>query len=158
MVDILKEVGWKRDLVNDWFEKHGDLFMEWLEDAMMVASRPIKDLLTQVGNERAMGADGFQYWKELARTHGVISAEKTETELSVGALTRGLDKLTPAELSQRANAMLSQARTLEHSDNASLAGAVDDERPRGDSDGAGALQVRPVALPDASRDDRECEE
>ncbi len=150
-LEILKEVGWKQELVNEWMDKFGDPFIEWYQDALVIASKPIKDLLTQVGNEKAM--TDFAYWKELARTHGVISAEKTETELSVGALTRNLDKLSPDELQRRANAMLSQARTLEHSTDVDLAGTPDDEGQGSGGDGAGPSEGGPVAVPNAPRSD-----
>lgn len=147
--EILKEVGWKQDLVNEWLDKFGEEFVEWYQDALHIASKPIKDLLTQVGNEKAMS--DFQYWKELARTHGVISAEKTETELSVGALTRNLDKLSQEELNARANAMLSQARTLEHTPDVDMAGTPNDEGSRSGSNGASPSEERSMAVPDASR-------
>ena len=53
-------------------------FDEWWENAKELALAPIKDVLEMVGRAEA-AAGNFPFWKEMARTRGVISNEIIET-------------------------------------------------------------------------------
>lgn len=142
---LLRRLKWKSTLITDWKRWFDPGFSEWYADAIYAQGSPLRSLLEQIGRENAYKGD-YNFWRDLARTHGVISNETVEHKINIGQFTKGLENLSDAELEKRANSMLSASRGVENQGTIDLAGTIDIGGQAGDGDRVGEMQEKPVVL------------
>lgn len=72
-----------RKLPMRWRVKFGTYFTDWLEEAMEFESGDDAMVLERVGMMQAAQPGNFQYWKEMAKTKGVIKEEVPKQALTI---------------------------------------------------------------------------
>lgn len=151
---IIQRLGLSEHTINGWTTKYGEHFTEWLHDALETFSQPIQNSLAGVGYLEAMrgGSQGFPYWKELARTYGVIKNEAIDVNI-VDQKIRKLNDLTPEQLEIERNALLASLREMEDDGGPPLAEATEGRQPGSPGGGDRQLPKGPVGVDDAVGDD-----
>lgn len=151
---ILQRVGLSEAMINSWTHQYGEHFTEWLHDALETFAQPIQNSLAGVGYLEAMrgGPQGFPYWKELARTYGVIKNEAIDVNI-VSDKARKLNDLTPEQLEQERSALLASLREMEDEGGSGMAQATEERQPGSTGHGDSPRQEGPVGLDNAMGDD-----
>ncbi len=146
--EVARSMGANESYVKYWANRYGEHFLDWYEIELERAISPIKALLHAVGIEKALEGD-FQYWKELSRTWGVISAEQVEQKISVSRAADQYDNLTEEQLIERQKKLIRQAQSLEHERTDDVAGESSVGGQGSSSNGSGDVQEGLLANIDA---------
>lgn len=110
---VARNLGMTESPVKYWNRNYKEHFIEWYQGELDRNKAPIKEMLLAVGKEMAMREDGFQYWRELSRSYGVISPEVIEQRVSIGRMVEKLDELSEEELTERQNKLLKKIQLLD---------------------------------------------
>lgn len=151
--DVCREAGLDPQCAEKWAERYGSHYLEWLEEFIeQTPSGKEAALLERVGMVQALEPGNFQYWRELARTHGVIKEEVREQKITIN--TDFSQILIAGEDFEDARRRILQK----------YRGVVDAREPRvvdvtrkreqaSPGDGTGDLQKEPLALDHALGED-----
>jgi hypothetical protein len=154
--DIATEAGISAKTFYEWRKKYSRHFLEWLEDA--VDSQHFGKeaaLLEQIGMMQAMQPGNYQYWRDMARKHGVIADEVKSQNITINTdfsiISLGGD------IEEKRRRLLSQVFGLANGGGTPLAGTPALEH-QGSHSGAGnrasSVSERPVEVLDPLGADR----
>lgn len=138
--ELLKELGISKGAIQRWMNEYDPHYSQWLYWFMENLRAPIRDALAGIGLDRAMRGE-YNFWKDMARTHGAISSDKQEIKLTVSRGVDELASLTPEQLEAE------QHRLIGELTGTSVAPPPEAEGPESSVLGTSPLQEGPVALP-----------
>lgn len=156
--EVCDKAGLDRELPARWEKKYGSYFTDWLTEAVDMDSGDDAAVLERVGMMQAAQPGNFQYWREMARTKGVIKDEQPKKGITLNTDFTVVLQNFGGDLAAAKDQLLRAARGLGESGGA---GVVESHRldhqphePQGAGNRAGAMQGRPVALADSLGADR----
>lgn len=120
--DILKKCGvsnaewnrWRNEYVLIEYDENKEpkgsknFFEEWLEDVLEIKEKEERELLRLIGMQKAVEGN-YNFWKDLSRTYGAISAEQVEHKHTILQVKIKADA-TPAELNELRQKLLASNR------------------------------------------------
>lgn len=89
--DVMRQLGMGPGRLKSWRETLNPHFEAWLCKAVENFSQNARETLFAIGVDRAFrdGPQAFNYWREVSKTVGAISADKIE----VHTVSKGVDEL-----------------------------------------------------------------
>lgn len=85
-------------------------FADWLDSALQIKSGEERQMLREVGMQKALAGE-YNYWKDMSRTYGAVSAEPIETQKK--AIPFNLPtNATPEQLIELRKKLLEQQRSV----------------------------------------------
>ncbi len=159
--EIFKELGSSKNLHKEWVKRYGKAYTDWLEEYMEGQTYRKSDLLEAVGMAQALQAGNYQYWRDMAKTHGVIRDEpKTSTTININTdFNQILSEGKSFEESRRE--LLARLRGVEYKGRPRVVDAVGVTVSGGDGsegDRASGVQEKPVAVDNSLGKDGGCSE
>ena len=147
--DICDQAGISRELPGSWRRKYKEYFTNWIEEAIDAGTSDDRKVLERVGMMQAVQAGNYQYWRDMARTKGVIKEPEQKPGLTVNTnFTQILVEVGGNFEAARAR-ILQAARGVEDGSIPGLAGPAHGGEHPGAGAGAGEVQDRPVVLANA---------
>lgn len=141
-----------------WRVKYHTYFTNWLEEAVDQDSGNDAAILERVGMVNALQGN-FSFWKEMARSKGVIKDEEPKRGITVNTDFRVIMMASNGDLDAVRNQLLQATRGVGHEGGSGVA-LPDSKRERASpGSGAGQMQAGPLALdnalgPDGGRPER----
>lgn len=147
--EILKSIGLSPSRLEVWRREYGKYFEEWLVKALENFNKDVRDVMFAVGVDRALKGE-YNYWKDISRTVGAISAEKVEIQATVHKGVDELAKLSPEALALEEEKLLAELIGIGSRENKEnpMVTATSGEEPSGSENRDSPLQAEPLALPD----------
>lgn len=136
-------------LPNRWEVKYGSYFRDWLEEAMDMEVEDEAEVLHAVGMMQAVRPGNFQYWREMARTKGVIKEEQPKIGLTLNTDFTVVMAAVGGDFNAARARILQDLRGVGDAGGSRVALPLEPGYAGGDpGPGAGTSQVqeRPVAL------------
>jgi hypothetical protein len=123
---VLLQLGFPRDQLSRWREKHNPHFDTWYEEWMenfTSGASSVRFALEAVGLKKAFGGD-FQFWKPFAIKHQVIKPDEQNINLIPSNLG-DYDNLSESEVDAMRNSLLQTVRGVEDQGGTQLPGEAD---------------------------------
>jgi len=139
MAEICRKAGVDPAMPGRWMAKYRDHYRNWLEEALDAHTDQDAEVLERVGMIQAVQGN-FQFWREMARTKGVIKEEQPKKGITVNTDFAQILVAVGGDFNAARAKLLSQARGLEHTDGPGLPSPA--ERRERDRPGAGAGSVQ----------------
>lgn len=156
--EVCIKAGIDEQLPMRWKVKYGTYFIDWLEEAIDQEGGDDAAVLERVGMMQAVQGGNFQYWREMARTKGVIKDELPKASLTINTDFTVIMQATGGNLDAARQQLLSAARGLAIPDGSRVVIpiVIGNEQGKHSGEGAGAspLQARPVEMANALGTDR----
>lgn len=74
----------KKSAPTEWYRKYGTHYKEWLDEALDTFGNDQEaKMLEAVGMMQALKAGNYQYWRDMARTKGVIKEEVKTQNITI---------------------------------------------------------------------------
>ncbi len=147
-------IGIHRRSIKRWKELYDrpkqdkNYFSDWLEeftDANTNVDEQKKAVLEAVGMINATQGN-FQFWREMARTQGVIKEEPKNTSITIN--TDFSQIAIGANFDEARRALLRSTQGVELPRTAPVAPVIEHQQPQGVGSGASGVQEEPVAVHD----------
>lgn len=152
--EVCAKAGLDPQLPNRWAVKYGSLYMDWLGEAMELETGDDALVLERFGMMQALQPGNFQYFREMAKTKGVIKDEAPKASLTLNTDFNVILLATGGDLNAARAQLLQAARGLAIPGGPAMAlPALGAERQPGSDQGAGNraghLQGGPLEVSDA---------
>lgn len=160
-LEIFNELGTKTNLHKQWVKRYGEHYQNWLEEFVDGQTYRKSELLEIVGMSQAIQPGNYQYWRDMAKTHGVIRDEpKTSTTINVNTDFSQVHNGTESFEDARRR-LLSELRGVDYKGGSRVVDAVGIPIPtgrEGEGDRACRMQEEPLAMANPLGEDRGCSE
>ena len=134
-----------------WASKYGSHFLSWLEEAVEHCGIDDARVLYRVGLAQAMQPGNYQYFRDFARTLGIIKEEVKAQNITINTDFSMILAACGGDLERARSELLQKARGVVIPGRPGLALSSDERQQGSDSsqgDRAGIMQVEPVAMDD----------
>lgn len=129
-----------------WKVKYGTYFIDWLEEACDQEVGDDAAVLERVGMIQAVQGGNFQYWREMARTKGVIKEEQPKAALTINTDFTVIMQATGGNLDAVRNQLLLAARGVVELQGSGVAAPDHGREHQGAGARARDVQARPVEM------------
>lgn len=149
-----------RELPGRWRVKYGSWFTGWLEEAMDQGASDDAKILERVGMVNAIQGN-FQFWREMARTKGVIKEEVKNQSLTINTDFTTILQMVGGDLNAARAKLLHATRGLAEPERPRVAEPALEQRASGASgegNRARHVQGRSLALSHALGSNGGCAE
>lgn len=143
-----------RQLPMRWKVKFGTYFTDWLEQTIEMESGDDALVLERFGMMQALQPGNYQYFRDLARSKGVIKEEESKKSLTINTDFTVILQASGGDLHAVRDRLLQAARGLEHQGGSRVVESHRLGKPEGAGGGAGDVQGEPVAVANALGADR----
>lgn len=131
-----------------WAAKYGSHFMNWIEEALDAQTNDDAKVLERVGMIQASQGN-FQFWREMARTKGVIKEEQPKRGITLNTDFTVVLAAVGGNFDAARQQILSAHRGVEYKGEPGVVVVASGGQRNSAGDGASAVQGQPVAVPNA---------
>lgn len=150
--EIAKKCDFSHSIIYTWKKKYGPHFASWLEEAVdMFSNEHGAAMLEAVGMAQALQPNNFQYWREMARTKGVIKDEVKTQNITINTDFSAI--IAGGDFDDARRRLLSEIRGVGYTREPRVVDVTPPGQREGSGDRAGQVQGEPVALADPLGDD-----
>lgn len=146
--ECCKEIGLRKETYNNWCNRYGARFSNWLFECMdMFVDDKKAQLLEAVGMIKATQGE-YQFWRDMARTHNVIKEEaKNEVKIAIG--TTDFSSLSGKDLEYERERLLAEVRGLDAPRRSEVADGASEGEHEGMGDRVSSLPEECLVLSDS---------
>jgi hypothetical protein len=119
--ELCRKAGIDSQLPGRWRMKFGSHFINWLEEAMDMNVGDEAKVLERVGMMQAVQPGNYQYWRDMARSKGVIKEAAPVAALTLNTNFTAILQLVGGDLNAARAKLLEATRGLAHGSGSALA-------------------------------------
>lgn len=143
--EVCKMAGIAPSMPGKWAAKYSHHFMNWIEEALDANVNDDAKVLERIGMINATQGN-FQFWREMARTKGVIKEEAPKRGLTLNTDFTVILAAVGGDFNAARQHILSAHRGVEHQGDAGLVHLTSSGEHPGAGAGASPVQREPVAV------------
>lgn len=143
--ELCELAGIDPQLPSRWARKYGTLYLEWLDEAEDQSVLDDAKVLERVGMMQAVQPGNYQYWRDMAKSKGVIKEEVREQKITINTDFSAI-LLAGGSFDEARARILETHRGMGNAIGSGMAAPPRVGEPEGAGVGARPLQARPVAL------------